>query len=270
MEKKKIAQCDLDISANTDEYLDCENSVTDEENFHLGDFDVKGENQETENSETFLNSVILNDDNIKENIETKPAISEENIPDEVKSKNFLENKKMIGIAIGVLIIAILVAIIIYGQVQKKTYAADLNNISYTIMKSSASCEDVGNQIRKVWYNAIFDEYDLETYKYTAGASNFNEAVQNLFEDTNFSTKVSVIKNDKMAVDEYIRSLKSPPSEYEKCYDAVLNFYNEYCLFVEITTSPSGSLTTFSQNFNDADKEMSSAYRIVKSLLPDVK
>lgn len=40
-------------------------------------------------------------------------------------------------------------------------------VSYTMLDGAAKAENAGNLIKSVWYNAIYEERDTETDKYTS-------------------------------------------------------------------------------------------------------
>ena len=58
-----------------------------------------------------------------------------------------------------------------------------------MINSAETAESVLNLTHKVWYNAIYEEYDDETNEYTrkpvVGYYDFNEALSNLNKDTSF-------------------------------------------------------------------------------------
>lgn len=195
------------------------------------------------------------------------------VTDEVEAKPIPKKKKKgLLIAIPIIAIVIIIAIIIGGvsssQEKKANYVENLNKATNTMLNSAAEAETAGNLIVKVWYNAIFDEYDEETNKFTRGTSDFNEALQNLFNDEEFSEDISDLENDKLEVEAIMSSLKNPPEEYEKCYDALLTFYTDYCQLIEMATDPSSSYNKYSQDLNDVIASIVEDFRTVQMLLPD--
>ena len=182
-------------------------------------------------------------------------------------------KKYIVIAV-VAIIAIIAAIFIGNNVKQKklaeeeaqrkaTYASNLETASFTMLMGAIEAEDAGNLIKKVWYNEIYGEYDSETSKYTSGASDFNEALSNLFADTGFRSTISSIETNQDTVAGLMKKLKNPPEEYEDAYDAIKELYDAYTKLTNLATNPSGSLQTYSENFNTADSEVVNCYEAMQ-------
>jgi RNA polymerase subunit RPABC4/transcription elongation factor Spt4/type II secretory pathway pseudopilin PulG len=182
-------------------------------------------------------------------------------------------KKYIVIAV-VAIIAIIAAIFIGNNVKQKklaeeeaqrkeAYASNLETASFTMLMGAIDAEKAGNLIKKVWYNEIYGEYDSETSKYTSGASDFNEALSNLFADSDFRTKISSIETNQDTVASLMKKLKNPPEEYEDAYDAIKELYDAYTKLTNLATNPSGNLQSFSENFNAADSETVNCYEALQ-------
>ena len=139
--------------------------------------------------------------------------------------------------------------------------------SYTMLKEASSAEDYGNLIRKVWYNAIFKEEDTETNKYTKKSgtfvSDFNDALSNLFADEYFRAQLDALKLTRDSVKNYMKQLKDRSAENSDAYAAVCELYSEYTKLVDLVTSPTGSLTTYTSEFRDADTGVSDAFNTVE-------
>ena len=152
-----------------------------------------------------------------------------------------------------------------AQLREK-YSADLETATYTMLLGAIEAEDAGNLIKSVWYNAIYEEYDAETNKYTRPNGyyvDFNDALSNLFSDSDFKSKVSSIESNQELVAGMMKDLKNPPEEYKEAYDAIKELYDAYTALTNLATNPTGSLTTFSQNFNEADTEVANCYDAVE-------
>lgn len=118
-----------------------------------------------------------------------------------------------GIAIGLAVILVLIgggiaaskAIANQKAADAAAEAAQISadyktNYSSAVMAmytGAAKAETCGGLIKNVWYNAIWDKYDSETYQYTQNASDFNDALANLFSDSDFSSDISSIKSVKI-------------------------------------------------------------------------
>lgn len=132
-----------------------------------------------------------------------------------------------------------------------------------MLSGASDAETCGNLIKKVWYNAIYEESDSKTDKYTKPngyfVSDFNDALQNLFSDSSFSSQIADINSNKDTVNSLMKKLKNPPEEYKDAYEVLSKLYDAYISLTNLATDPTGSLQTFSRNFNDADNETLNCY-----------
>ena len=159
-----------------------------------------------------------------------------------------------------------------AQAAHDEYSINLNTIAIQMLTGASKAESAGNLIKKVWYNAIYEEYDTETDKYTRPkgywVSDFNEALGNLFSDASFKLSISTIEDNQDVVDELMKSLRNPPDEFAEAYQSLKTMYDAYVSFTNLVTNPTGSLQTFSSNFNDADSKCLNAYNALKLYLSD--
>lgn len=187
----------------------------------------------------------------------------------------IRKKVKIIILCVVLAVAIIIAAtvgILYTQQQNKAknYGENLETAVSTMISGAAEAESCGNLIKQVWYNAIYEEYDSETDPYTRPdghwVSDFNEALENLFSDETFSEQIDNIKLNQSVVQALMKELQDPPEEYEEAYEALSELYDAYVNLTNMVISPSGSLQTFSTNFNDADAVALNCYKAMSLYL----
>lgn len=57
----------------------------------------------------------------------------------------------------------------------------------------------------------------------------------------------------------MKSLTNPPDEMQEAYTALKEYYDAYIELTNLATNPSGSLQSFSNNFNTADTEAANCY-----------
>lgn len=193
-----------------------------------------------------------------------------------------KSKKIIAIvAVTLMIVALIAVAVVQGQKKKEAeeeakrieeYSDNLELVTYSMLFGAGDAETCGNLIKQVWYNAIYEERDDSTDKYTRPngyfVSDFNDALQNLYSDSSFSLQISGIEDNQDTVNSLMKKLKNPPDEYEDAYEAVTELYDAYLTLTNLATDPSGSLQTFSANFNDADSEALKCFSAVKMYLED--
>ena len=197
---------------------------------------------------------------------------------EVTSVKITKNNKKVLVIVAAIILTFAVIFAGIQQVQKQIeleqaiktseqYASNLSLAATTMILGAVNAENCGNLIKQVWYNAIYEEYDIETNKYTCPdgyfVSDFNDALDNLFSDSDFSKKIESIKSNQTTVLSLMKSLKNPPDEHKEAYEAITDFYDAYTKLTNLVVSPTGSLKTFSSSFNDADTDTSNCYSAVQ-------
>lgn len=175
-----------------------------------------------------------------------------------------------AIVLCVVILSGLLGSFIINKGKAAVYYNNMETVTYKMIAGSVLAEDAGNLIKDVWYNTIFEKYDEETDKYTLEngffVSDFNDALSNLFSDEEFKNVISGIKSNQNEVTELMKSLKNPPKEYEEAYSALKAYYDDYLSLTKIVISPTGSLNSFSDDFNNADKASAKSYENLKMYL----
>lgn len=159
-----------------------------------------------------------------------------------------------------------------AQKQSEEYGSNLSLAAYSMLSGASDAETCGNLIKQVWYNVIYKESDSKTDKYTKPdgyyVSDFNDALQNLFSDSSFSSQLADINDNKDTVNSLMKKLKNPPEDYKDAYDSLSKLYDAYISLTNLATDPNGSLQTYSQNFNDADSETLNCYNALKMYLEE--
>lgn len=209
-------------------------------------------------------------------------LSNKETPQKVRVKVTKKVKILIGVSVALMLViaAIIVCVCRYQKKKEKDnyeqrieeYSDNLESAVYSMLSGASDAETCGNLIKKVWYNAIYEETDTETDKYTRPkgyfVSDFNEALKNLFSDTKFNRQIDEIEDNQKTVNSLMKKLKNPPEEYEEAYEAVYQLYNAYLSFTNLVIEPSGSLQSFSNKFSDEDKETLNCYNTMKLYLDE--
>lgn len=182
------------------------------------------------------------------------------------SKTFGKGRKSIIISATLIVLFI---IVFFGITASKKamlaqYSANLSEVSQTMLDGSAKAEKAGNLIKTVWYNAIYEEQDEETDRFTMEngkfVDDFNDALNNLFSDDDFSTNIYKIRKNQTKVTDLMKKLKNPPENYKEAYSALREYYDNYLKITNITINPTGSYNSFTKNFNKYDESTVNAYK----------
>lgn len=159
-----------------------------------------------------------------------------------------------------------------AQKQSKEYSDNLNLAAYAMLSGAVDAENCGNLIKQVWYNAIYEESNSETDKYTKPhgyyVSDFNEALLNLFSDSSFNSQITSIDENKDTVNSLMKKLKNPPEEYKDAYETISELYDAYIALTNLASDPTGNLQTYSQSFSEADNEVLNCFNSLKMYLEE--
>lgn len=188
--------------------------------------------------------------------------------------NLSREKRIIGIISILAVIGIIAGIIVVNKDNEKQlneqYKENLSTITYKMLDGAASAENCGNQIKSVWYNTIYKKDDYKTNKYTKtyGVFNddFNDSLSKLFSDSTFISLTDEVEENIKEVSNLMKKMKNPPEEWEEAYDELKDYYDDYLTLTNLCINPTGSLNTYSSNFNDADSDVLNGYNKMKTYL----
>lgn len=151
----------------------------------------------------------------------------------------------------------------------------LENLWYAVdamLSGAADSENCCNLIVQVWNNAIWEREDSATDQYTRPDGqfviDFNEALNNLFADSDFYMQINNIMENQDTVNSLIGQLKNPPEEYKEAYKVLSECYDAYRTFTNMAINPTGSLKSFSEDFDVADTEFMHCYHVMEFYLQE--
>lgn len=178
----------------------------------------------------------------------------------------IPQKKMIMIG-GVVILAIIFLVLMMNMSKKNQYEKVLSEAAVIMSEGVDKAEKNGDLIKEVWYNAIYEESDIITDKYTKPygyfVSDFNEALYNLFDDSVYQNDNSFLETNQEQMRDVMKKLENPPEEYRDAYQNIKECYNDYTMLTNIVLDPTGSYTTFSESYNSARDKAKSSIETVK-------
>lgn len=185
----------------------------------------------------------------------------------VKQKKKKHKCVIISIFMVALIVVSALGIGVLQKAKELKYYSYMETVSFTMLDGAAKAENAGNLIMSVWYNAIYEERNSETDQYTMKngefVDDFNDALSGLFADENFSNSISEIELNQSEVTDLMKKLKNPPNKYEEAYSVLKVYYDNYLKMTKIVISPTGSLNTFSEDFNTYDNNTVDSYEKMK-------
>lgn len=155
---------------------------------------------------------------------------------------------------------------------RNTYISNLEAFITKALNGGAKAEDLCNLTKNVWHDSIFEEYDSETVKYTKHDGvywdDFNDALRALYSDEEIQEIIDDIEYSQVEVKVLYKALQDPTEEFEKCFQLVDELYSVFFNFTNLAISPSGNLTTYTENFGEYDAEFLELYEKLELLIPE--
>lgn len=147
--------------------------------------------------------------------------------------------------------------------EKTEYFENMKTVTASILLSGVSAENMGNLINNVWHDAIWNEYDQQTIKYTyvnGEFVDFNQALDNLFSNSDFMNSQLELKSTQTEISKMMMKLTSPPEEYKEAYSVLKEYYQTYLkLSNRVLDTYGSSLESFTEEFNKYDSELVDLY-----------
>lgn len=156
------------------------------------------------------------------------------------------------------------------EVLKREFILNLLSLEISGYAMAIQSEKVCKLTTQVWYNAIYDRYNSETLKYTSSASNFDEALVNLYNDTETILRCAKIKDYKEELQSTMRNLSNPPDGLEMCYEAALDYHSAINDLADLALNPQGSYNSFSNEVNEKIGNCNSTYNKLSVLVPELE
>ncbi len=152
------------------------------------------------------------------------------------------------------------------------YINNLRQVQLLTLSGGGDAESLCNLTLRVWGNAIYKDDDAETDKYTKPhgffVNDFNQALANLYADSDTKDTIEDIEDNQTAVKELIKKLQDPPEGLERCYDTVSDLYEAYKTLTDLAINPSGNYKSFSTMKSNAVSNFLSAFEKLDNQIPD--
>lgn len=181
-----------------------------------------------------------------------------------------KTKKAIIMALIILVLAIAgyfgFTSISKGNISSQ-YKKDLSSAVSLMWLGGYQAESAGSLIHDVWYNTIYEKSDYTTDKYTKVGSTFNDdfntSLLRLELSDEFTSKTKSIRSNQETVENLMKKLQNPPEDQKSAHAALMNLYDSYIDMVNLALSPSGNLSSYTTNFNNADSSFSKYYKAIQ-------
>ncbi len=191
-----------------------------------------------------------------------------------KKESFFKKHKVPVIIVGALVLVALVIILVLvgmgnaAAAKHQAYVDNLNKVYSEMLSGASESEKMGGEVHDIWYSAIWKDdetWDSSIEKYHS--DDFNAALKKYFNDTETLKKEVSIASHTSAIDEAMKEMQDPPDDLKNACDAMNDAYKEYKTLSELATNPTGNLTTFTSQFNQADTNVASELSAFKNKIP---
>ena len=141
-----------------------------------------------------------------------------------------------------------------------------------MLKGAADAESLCNLTKAVWYNTIYEEISSDTDEYTMtnGRFNddFNDSLAALYSASSTLDAIREIEANQSEVTDIMQTLQNPPEDLIACYTTIDAMYEEYQGFTNLAISPSGSLTSYTEEFRAYDNDFMKYYEKIETQIPE--
>lgn len=194
--------------------------------------------------------------------------------EEAKKDSFFKKHKVPVIIVGVLALVVLIIICVLvgmsnaAAAKHQAYVDNLNKVYSEMLSGASESEKMGGEVHDIWYSAIWKDdetWDSNIEKYHS--DDFNAALKKYFNDTETLKKEVSIASHTSAIDEAMKEMQDPPEDLKNACDAMNDAYKEYKTLSELATNPTGNLTTYTSQFNQADTNVASELSAFKNKIP---
>ncbi len=149
----------------------------------------------------------------------------------------------------------------------KEYDENLDDILKTIITTSAFAEGMANEYANVWRNAVYEP----TYRINGvSPKDFNEALSILRKHFEQKGSIKKAEDGVNLAKSQLEKLSNPPKEYKESYEVLIHLFQDFKSFVDLSTSPKGSLMTYPKEVRELSDKIVRGYDEVKLKSPKIK
>lgn len=164
---------------------------------------------------------------------------------------------------------------------RKAYIDNLNDIHIKMYATVILSEELAQLTHDVWLNTIEKKNDLNTNPYTVQDyaegryyytksefyNDFNLSLRALAAAPETRAKIEVIRDYYSEISTIFAKLQNPPDDLAPCYTVLNEMYDSFQIIVDCAISPSGSLTTYTATFREADSSFVNSFKKLAAIMP---
>ena len=97
---------------------------------------------------------------------------------------------------------------------------------------------------------------------------FNDSLAALYSASSTLDAIREIEANQSEVTDIMQTLQNPPEDLIACYTTIDAMYEEYQGFTNLAISPSGSLTSYTEEFRAYDNDFMKYYEKIETQIPE--
>ena len=157
--------------------------------------------------------------------------------------------------------------------EKDEYAYNMQTFSDAVKISYEECNELGDMIANVWYDAIKKDSSATTHPYVYDSEkneyrDFNSALVMYISSDEYAAYLQNITLDKDTLLDLYTELSELPKDYSKQSEYIKEIYDKYSLYANAVLSPSGSYQDFRQTVNGSS-DIVSLCDTLDALVPEI-
>lgn len=198
-----------------------------------------------------------------------------------KEKKKFDAKMIKFLVIGVVALALIaIAIVVVtnkitknNEAKAAQYEKDCKEFAVQVLAAQVPVDDYIGMAKKVWYNAINEIDDTETFKYVCEEvgdkwmehsdnvryRSFSDAIDKYNSDVYQVDARKKIKENTDKLSQSLKKLNDCPESCQKLNETIKNLYKSYLSYEGLVLDISGSYTSYCNATNDAQTDLKKQY-----------
>ncbi|GAA3199465.1 hypothetical protein [Lentilactobacillus kefiri] len=138
-----------------------------------------------------------------------------------------------------------------------SYQDTLNEFQPLAYEIADELETMNNKTTKVWNSAIYDDYvTVNGATYT----DFNKALEALFEQWTESGRLTKLQDKKEKLDNLFDDLAQNASDYSSDFENRKQLYDDIKSYYQLVTDPNGNYQTYMDNTTEANNKVGTDFQ----------
>jgi hypothetical protein len=149
----------------------------------------------------------------------------------------------------------------------ETYKENMNLALAAATLVGSHAEKMGNQYHDVWYSAIFNHRYTTSDGQSHSYGTYSQAIKDQRDAYVKSSDTTKLKMEMATLESTVSKLKNPTVQYKEIYKELVDLYSTVTSFESLAEDPSGSLQSYTDDFNQLDTALAQKIKAIQVQLP---